>query len=135
MGKETAEKSCFFDVVYLCKNTLFCFLATGILLLIGAVIATYLSLADAMTELLVMLLTVVCIFLGGFRSAKHAGRQGMIQGSIFGIIYMTCLTIAGKLICGDWVMEGTAWLAILIGVLCGAIGGTMGVNTKSKRKR
>ena len=135
MGKETTEKKAIFDVVYLCKNTVFCFLATGILLLLGAVLVTYLSWADTMTELLVMVLTMVCVLLGGFRLARHAGRQGLIQGGIFGVVYMTCLILTGKLIYGDWSMNGTAWLSILIGVLCGAIGGMLGVNTKSKRKR
>ncbi len=135
MAKDAAEKNTFFDVVYLCKNTLFCFLVTGILLFLGAVVVTYLSVADATTELLVMILTAVCVFLGGFRAAKHTGRQGLVQGGILGIVYMTCLTLSGKLIYGDWSMNGTAWLSILIGILCGAIGGMLGVNTKSKRKR
>ncbi len=135
MAKESTEKNSFFDVVFLCKNTLFCFLATGILLLLGAVLATYLSLADAMTDVLVIALTVLCIFSGGFRAARHAGKQGLIQGGISGFVYTTCLALAGMLVYGDWSMKGTAWLSILIGILCGAIGGILGVNAKPKRKR
>ncbi len=133
MAKETAEKLPFLDVVYLCKNTLFCFLATGILLLIGAVVVTYLSLTENVTELLVMILTALGVFLGGFRSAGKAGRQGLLQGMLFGVAYMTILTLVGMIGYG-WSMNQTSWLTILVGVLCGAIGGMMGVNTKSQAK-
>ncbi len=135
MVKESTEKKAFFDVVFLCKNTLLCFLASGILLLAGAVMATYLSMADSLTELLVYVLTAVCVLFGGFRAAKHSGRQGLLQGGIFGFVYMAILSIAGMLIYGEWSMQGTAWLSILIGILCGAIGGMLGVNAKPKRKR
>lgn len=135
MAKETMEKKPFFDIGFLCKNTLLCFLATGILLLLGAVLATYLSMTEPMTEILVIVLTAGCVFYGGFRMAKHTGRQGLIQGGISGLFYMACLTLAGMLIYGEWSIKGTAWLSILIGILCGAIGGMLGVNTKPKRKR
>ncbi len=135
MAKESTEKTPFFDVVYLCKNTLFCYLATGILLLVGALFATCLSVAEWTIELLVMILTAICVFWGGFRGAKHTGRQGLAQGGIFGAVYMAILTLVGMIICGNWSMDQGAWLSILIGILCGAIGGMLGVNTKSKVKR
>ena len=102
MAKEATEKTPFLDIMYLCKNTLFCFLTTGVLLLIGAVAATYLSLAEGTIGLLVTILTDVCIFLGGFRGAKNSGRQGLVQGGIFGVVYMAILTLIGMLICGRW---------------------------------
>ncbi len=134
MAKETTEKLPFLDVVYLCKNTLFCFLATGILLLIGAAFVTYLSVTEKVTELLVIILTAICVFWGGYRSAKNAGRQGLLQGILFGVVYGTILTLAGMIGYGNWSMSQTSWLSILIGILCGAIGGMMGVNTKSQAK-
>ena len=135
MAKEATEKTPFLDIMYLCKNTLFCFLITGVLLLIGAVAATYLSVAEGTIGLLVTILTDVCIFLGGFRGAKNSGRQGLVQGGIFGVVYMAILTLIGMLICGRWSMGQETWISILIGILCGAIGGMLGVNTKSKSKR
>lgn len=135
MAKEATEKTPCFDVVYLGKNTLFCFLATGGLLLIGAVVATYLSVAERTIDLLVMILTYLCVFGGGFRCAKHVGRQGLVQGGIFGAVYMVVLTLAGLLLGGTWPIPQEVWVSILLGVLCGAIGGMLGVNTKGKTKR
>ena len=135
MAKEATQNNKIFDVAYGLKNTLFCFLATGVLLAIGAVIATYLSLSERMIELLVMVLTAACVFLGGFRAAKHAGRQGLLQGSAFGLIYMLVLSLAGMLIMGEWSMSAQSLLTLLIGILCGAIGGILGVNARQKRKR
>ena len=135
MAKETTEKLPFLDIVFLCKNTLLCFLATGILLLIGAVFMTYLSVAEGTVDLLVTILTTLCVLFGGYRSAGHMGRQGLVQGGIFGAVYMIVLTLAGMIVRGSWLMSQTAWLSVLIGILCGAIGGMLGVNTKSRRKR
>ncbi len=135
MAKEATENKGFFDVAFGLKNILFCFLATGILLLAGAVLATYLSMSDKMTELLVMILTAVCVFFGGYRAAGHAGKQGLLQGMLSGLIYMMILSLAGMLIYGEWSMSGNTWISVLLGVLCGAIGGMLGVNRKQKRKR
>ncbi|MBO5364322.1 MAG: TIGR04086 family membrane protein [Clostridia bacterium] len=135
MAKEATENSKFFDVAYGLKNILFCFLATGILLALGAVIATYLSMSDGMTELLVMIMTAACVFFGGFRAAGHAGRQGLLQGAVLGLVYMAILSLAGMLVYGEWSMSGASLISILLGVLCGAIGGMLGVNRKQKRKR
>lgn len=135
MVKEATEKTSFFDVVYLCKNTLFCFLVTGVLLLIGAVFATYLSVAEWTIDILVLVLTAICVLVGGCRAAKHTGRQGLVQGGIFGAVYMMVLTLIGMIAYGSWTMSQEVWLSVLIGILCGAIGGMLGVNTKSKTKR
>lgn len=135
MAKESTEKKPFFDVAYLCKNTLFCVLATGVLLLVGALFAVYFSVAERTIELLVMILTAICIFLGGFRGARHTGRQGLAQGMIFGLVYMTILTLTGMIVCQSWSVDQSGWISILIGILCGAVGGMLGVNAKSKGKR
>lgn len=135
MAKEATENRKFFDVAFGFKNILFCFLATGILLAVGAVIATYLSMTDRMAELLVMVLTGICVFLGGFRAAGHAGRQGLLQGALSGFVYMATLFLIGNLVYGEWATSGVSLLSVLIGTVCGAIGGILGVNKKQKRKR
>ncbi len=135
MTKEAIENKRFFDVVFGLKNTLFCFLATGILLLAGAILATYLSMSDQMNALLVMVVTAICVFLGGFRAARHAGRQGLLQGAISGFLYMLILSLAGMLSLGEWAVSGGSMVSLLLGILCGAIGGMLGVNQKQKRRR
>lgn len=134
MEKKNTEKPRFFDVGFFCKNTLICLMATALLLLMFAVFTVYLPMEYSLVNLLVGVLAGGCIFWGGFRIAKHTGRQGLLQGGFFGLVYGAIRLLIGMLVAGAWQTYRVQWLTLLIGVLCGALGGMMGVNVKPKRK-
>ncbi len=137
MAKEASAERVQPDIAFLCVNTVLAFLMTGILLLIAAAAATYFALPRSVTDVMVMVLTGFCVALAGFRAASHAGKQGLLQGVLAGVIYMAFLYLAGSLVFGDFSFRSTTLLSLLIGIGCGAIGGVFGVNagTKKKRKR
>ena len=137
MTKEASAERVQPDIAFLCINTAIAFLMTGILLLIAAVAATYFALSESVTDGIVTVLTGFCVALAGFRAAGHAGRQGLLQGMLAGVIYMAFLYLAGSLIFGEFSFRTATLLSLLIGIGCGAIGGVFGVNagTKKKRKR
>ena len=135
MAKELTSSSGILNAVYALKNVFFSFLGTIILLFIGAVAATYLTASETAISLTVAVITAACIMWGGFRSSRHFGRQGLICGALSGLLYVVLLYFIGSLVLGRISFNVATALSMLIGIGCGAIGGIVGVNTRSKRRR
>ena len=134
MVKETT-KAKGFDGLFLLKNTVFGFLATGIFLLVAALAATYFGISNPVIDLLVLLVTGISVLWIGFRAARHTGRQGLLQGILAGVTYLGFLYLIGSLSFGEWSMETTTGFSMHLGIGCGGIGGIFGANMKRKRKR
>ncbi len=135
MAKELTGDNTLFDPVYWLKNVSVSFLVTIVLLFLGAIAATYFAMPDWVIHIMVTVITALCIMWGGYRFSSHHGRQGLICGSISGILYIMVLYIAGALIFKEFSFGMSVVISALMWVLCGAVGGLMGVNLKPKRRR
>lgn len=123
------------DAAYAVKSVLFSLLGTVILLFVCAAAATYLTASESAVSLTVAAVTAVCIMWGGFRYARHLGRQGLISGALSGLLYVILLYIIGVLVFCKFSFGVSTVLTMIVGVGCGAIGGIIGVNTGTKRRR
>ncbi|MBR5152592.1 MAG: TIGR04086 family membrane protein [Clostridia bacterium] len=135
MGKEMSATANLFEGFYILKNVLVSFLATAILLFLGAIAVTYLSVSEATIDVVVLSLTAICVGWGGFRASRHMGRQGLLSGVISGLVYMTFLYVIGAIIFGEFALSPDILRSVLIGAGCGGIGGVIGVNTKKRRRK
>ena len=135
MAKELTGDNTLFDPVYWLKNVSLSFLATIVLLFLGAIAATYFAMPDSIIHIMVMVITALCVAWGGFRFALRHGRQGLICGSISGLLYILVLFLAGALIFGVKEPGQGIILSALMSVFCGAAGGLIGVNLKPKKRR
>lgn len=135
MTKELPGGSRLFDFAYAAKNLIISYLSTVVLLFIVAAAAIYLTVPESLLDLLVSVSTGICVMWGGFRAARHFGRQGLLCGALSGVFYMLLLYVAGSLILGSFSFEIPVLFSVALGVGCGAIGGIVGVNTKSKRRK
>ena len=76
------------DPVFTIKNVLFVIIGTIILLFFTSIAATYLTISDFVIDILVSVITGLSIAFGGFRAARYAGMYGLINGAVFGLIYI-----------------------------------------------
>lgn len=125
----------FFDIIFTLKNTAIGFVITIVLLFIASVLSVFATLPDAIVSLIVSAVTYLSIGMCGFRAARHSGRSGLLSGAISGIIYMIVLYLISALVFGDFAISYSTGIALLICMLCGAIGGIIGINIRSKRRR
>lgn len=80
-------------------------------------------------------LSVVALGLGalgsGFVGAKKAGAKGLLWGSVCGLLLFVIFILIGFSFFQD--VQGTSlWFRLAIAVLCGAIGGVLGINTRKR---
>lgn len=135
MTKDTVGGNRFFDIAYLIKNTVLCYALTAALLFAASVAAAMTALPEASVGLIVSIITYICICLCGFRAAKHSGSGGLLSGALSGLIYIALLYFIGSLVFGELNFTYSTALTVLICIVCGAIGGIMGVNSHRKKRR
>ena len=85
--------------------------------------------------MLVNVVTAVSVLFCGFLTGRRSPRGGLLAGLVSGVIYTLVLCILGKLISQDMSIGLNAITAQVIGVVCGAVSGIVGINTKKQRKR
>ena len=134
MAKDNIDGG-FFDVGFTIKNTAVGFVLTISLLFISSVISVFAVLPEAIVSLLVAAVTYISIGVCGFRAARHLGRSGLLSGALSGLIYVIVLYLIGGIAFGDFGISYSSAITMLICVLCGAIGGVIGINTRSRRRR
>ena len=124
-----------FDLVYILKSVAISYAISVILLLPAALIATYQCLSDRGISILVNLVTALGVTSCGFMSGRHSSRGGIFSGALSGIIYAAILYLIGNLAAQNLHFGMNAVTAAVIGIVCGAAGGIVGINTRSKKRR
>ena len=124
-----------FDIIFGAKNIVICFLLTIVVLFVASWISVMVNLPEAAVALVVSIITYLCVGICGFRSARHSGSNGLLAGALAGLVYVIILYIIGCIAFAEISFSMSAVLTAVICIVCGAIGGIVGVNTKSKKRR
>jgi len=83
----------------------------------------------------VVVTTVLSVLTAGLVSTKGLKSKGWLNGSIVGAIYMIVLYCLSSIIYNDFSIDRYVVTMMIIGILTGAIGGIIGVNSKTGTKR
>lgn len=133
MAKDTGSVKGRLDLVFAAKNIVLSFALTIVLLLAAAWISTLMTLPKEITSLTVSVITYLCIGICGFREAKRLGTCGLLSGAVCGLVYVIILFLIGCIAKGEIDLGAAGAMTAGICVLCGAIGGIIGVNSRRRR--
>lgn len=122
-------------IIFMLKTVIFSYLVSAILLFLGSILATFQAFSDQAIAIIANSVTALGVFLCGFMSGRHFASRGLIFGAICGIIYALLLMIIGNLASGTMSFGTEALTALGIGILCGAVGGIVGINTRKQRRK
>ena len=102
---------------------------TLISLTIFSALLTYTSLSENLIQPVVISVTGISILAGSFFATRKVGKNGIIKGIVVGLIYILLIYLISSLVNGgNFAITMGSIIMILIGILCGAIGGIIGVN-------
>ena len=119
---ETFEKNnVFFKIL---KGVRISIAFTLICLTIFSALLTYTNLSESLIQPVVISVTGISILVGSFFATRKVGKNGIIKGVSVGLIYIVSSVVNG----GNFALTIGSIIMILIGILCGAIGGIIGVN-------
>lgn len=105
------------------------FAFTLICLTIFSALLTYTSLSENLIQPVVISVTGISILAGSFFATRKVGKNGIIKGIAVGLIYILLIYLTSSIANGgNFALTIGSIIMILIGILCGAIGGIIGVN-------
>ena len=123
------------DILYIMKAVAAAYIISVILLLPAALIATWQCFSDKGISVMVNFITALGTVSCGFMSGRHSARGGLICGAVSGFIYAAVLCLIGNLAAQSVSFGMNAVCAAVIGTVCGAVGGIIGINTRRQRRR
>lgn len=104
-----------------------------VIILIFSIVMTMKDIPQGFVPTLSAIAVAVGGLAGGFTCAKLMKKSGLVVGIISGIILYAVLLLTG-LAFGSKGVDLSTLIKLVIAVVCGGMGGIMGVNTRKSRK-
>ncbi len=123
------------DFLYILKAVAFSYAVSLVMLVPAALIATFRCFSDKGIALCANLICALGVLLCGFIAGRHSEKGGLIAGAVSGLVYTFILWLIGGLASQTVSFGACAVTALVIGIVCGAAGGILGINTKGSRRR
>lgn len=102
---------------------------TLISLTIFSALLTYTNLSEGLIQPVVISVTGISIFVGSFFVTRKIKKNGIIKGIVVGLIYIMLIYLISSVVNNaKFSLNLGSIVMISIGILCGAIGGIIGVN-------
>jgi len=122
-------------VLFMLKAVALSYIISFVMLFAAALLATFQSFSDTAVYILANLVTALGTAIAGFTAGRHFDSKGIFFGAGCGIIYTLILCLIGNII-STCINHGSSFfVALAIGIICGAVGGIAGINTKKTRRR
>ena len=99
-------------------------------LIIFASLLTYTSIAESAIPTVTIIITVISILIGSSLCMSTVKKNGIINGSIVGLIYILTIYILSSLIEKEFSLNTYSIVMIIGSIFAGALGGIIGVNKK-----
>lgn len=103
---------------------------TIIFLFIYSIILTYTNVSEATMPTVVIVITAISILIASQLTTKNLKKNGIINGSFVGLIYIVGIYIISSIITGNFGFNLSAIIMCIVGIMMGAVGGIIGINMK-----
>ena len=112
------------------KGSIISIIVTIVSLVIFAIRLTYTGIAERTIPTVTIIITALSILIGSSLSMSKLKKNGIINGSLVGLIYIMVIYILSSIIEGNFALNIYSIIMILGSVLAGALGGIIGVNKR-----
>ncbi len=112
------------------KGVFFAMILSLIMILVLSIVLSFSNIKENVIMPTVIFISAISILVGGFLVAKKIDKNGMIYGSVLGLIYMLILYFISSIMNFDFSLNFNAIMMMAFGIIGGAIGGILGVNLK-----
>lgn len=120
------------SLLSLLKGLLASYIITIPAFMLFALILTNLDFPQKLMTPVVVIITVISVLTAGSVSTRGVRSRGWLNGSIVGLVYMLVLYLFSSILCKNFTIDRYVITMTIIGVLAGAIGGIMSINTNMK---
>ncbi len=101
-----------------------------IFLLIYATILSFTNVSESTIATVVITITGISILVGSIICNRKISKNGIINGGLVGLIYILIIYFISSLLNGNFAINLQSVIMIATAIICGIIGGIIGVNRK-----
>lgn len=112
------------------KGIAIAMIATVIMLLIFSIILAYTNTSEKTISPVIIVVTGISILLGSSLGSIKIKKNGIINGGLIGGIYILILYLISSILNWQFGLNMQSIIMIVIGMICGILGGIIGVNKK-----
>lgn len=124
--EENISKS-FINII---KGVFIAIFMTLILLFIFSLLLTYTNISENFITPVIIVTTAISIFIGSSIGCLKVQKNGLLNGAMIGGIYLISLYIISGIMSQNFSFNTQSIIMIGVGMVCGMIGGILGVNKK-----
>ena len=118
--------------VRIIKGSIFAIIISFILLLIFAMLLCYTNLSENTIKPVVLVITWTSILIGSMISTRKIRKNGLLNGSLVGFIYIIILYLVSSLFLAGFSLTFNSFIMLLVGIVTGIIGVIIVVNLNKK---
>ncbi len=117
-------------IFFIVKTVIISYIISLVLLFLISIPATYQAFSPLAISIAANAVTAITTLFAGFLAGRHFSSKGIVFGTICGILYTLPLCIAGSITSGTPLWGQDTLVALGLGLVCGGVGGVVGINTK-----
>lgn len=113
------------------RETIISVIISVILIFLLSLIISKTSVTEEIINPAIIIISTFSIVVGSIRVSKCKKEKGILNGAIFGLIYMVLMYLISSIVLRDFSITTKSLIMIISGIVGGAIGGIIGVNMKN----
>ena len=118
------------NMIKVLKGSVMAVMVTLVLLLIYSCVLTFTEISENTMSACIIIITCISILIGSSISTITIKKNGLLNGGLVGVIYVTCLYIFSSTLQTGFSLTGISIIMMICGIITGMLGGIIGVNLK-----
>ena len=90
----------------------------------------YTNISESTISPVIIIITGISILIGTIICTRKLSKNGIITGGVVGVIYILIIYLISSLLNCDFSLNIQSFVMIVVSIICGMIGGIIGVNRR-----
>ncbi len=122
-------------LISMAKAAVFGIVTASVMLLLLSFLAVFYDIPDVVLNYIIIAVSMICLFIVGFKAAGYNSKNGLIIGILTGFFYTVLLYAAACILWNSVDFSAETLIDLVAGSAISGLGGFIGINRKSKKKK
>ncbi len=115
---------------HVCTGIGISLISSFVFLCIFALLLMYTNISESTISPVIIIITGISILIGTIICTRKLSKNGIITGGVVGVIYILIIYLISSLLNCDFSLNIQSFVMIVVSIICGMIGGIIGVNRR-----